>query len=186
VKHHVVTEDELRQFEANVQKIKLSRDGVKKHTGRGAGGGGAVTDRRLGTAVKSGTRTSHATNPLMLALTGQLPSGKNQVQLSFKHGKVHKYPNKTFTNWRAKSYLEILEQRPPGPHLVHTKPVSLTVEYWPGDARTRDVSGQLDALFHLLVYAKVLKDDGLVHDVTWRRQVMNRKFPKVLMTVEVL
>jgi len=67
-----------------------------------------------------------------------------------------------------------------------TTPVRLTCDYWPGDQRTRDVSGQLDALFHLLVYAKVLKDDGLVHDVIWRRHETNKKFPKVVMEICVL
>ena len=129
----------------------------------------------------------HATS-VTLALTGQLPSGKNQVQLSFRNGTVHKYPNKTFTNWRATAHVQLLEQvsqyglRIP----TITTPVRLTVEYWPGDARTRDISGQLDALFHLLVYAKVLKDDGLVHDVTWKRQAVNRTFPKVFLTIEVM
>ena len=47
---------------------------------------------------------------ILLAITGQLVSGKNQVQLLFRRGKVHKYPNKTFTNWRAKAYVQILEQ----------------------------------------------------------------------------
>ena len=129
---------------------------------------------------------SCAPSPLLLTLYGQLVSGKNQVKLSFKHGKVHKYPDKVFTNWRSKSLAQILEQvtvdmlREP----IYISPVHLTVDYTPGDLRTRDVSGQLDALFHLLVYAKVLKDDGLVHDVTWRRREMNRKAPKVVLTIE--
>lgn len=155
-----LTEDDLKTFEANMRKIKAEQPGPAVPASPG----------------------------LCLALTGQLVSGKNQVQLSFKNGRVHKYPNKTFTNWRATAHVQLLEQvsrcatRIP----TITVPVSLTVEYWPGDARTRDVSGQLDALFHLLVYAKVLKDDGLVHDVTWRRQAMNRKFPKVVMELRLL
>jgi hypothetical protein len=64
------------------------------------------------------------------------------------------------------------------------EPVRLTCHYWPGDLRTRDVSGQLDALFHLLVYTKVLKDDGLIYDVVWRRHEINKKFPKVVMDIE--
>lgn len=116
-------------------------------------------------------------------LTGQCPSGKNQVQMLWRNGKVHRYPNKTFTNWRAQAYIQILEQRPPGPHLVQVKPVRLTCLYTPSDRITRDVSGQLDAVFSLLVYAKVLKDDGLVHDVIWHREAMNRKAPKLTLTL---
>jgi Holliday junction resolvase RusA-like endonuclease len=111
-----------------------------------------------------------------------VPSGKNQVQLLFRNGKVMKYPNKTFTVWRQQSCLQIHGECFQAPNI--SRPVSLTCIYTPGDLRTRDVSGQLDALFHLLVYAKVLKDDGLVHDVTWRRQVMNRTAPKVELTIE--
>lgn len=120
--------------------------------------------------------------PFQLALTGQLPSGKNQVQLLFRNGKVMKYPNKTFTNWRAAAMAQITPEFFCAPNIA--QPVSLTIDYWPGDKRTRDVSGQLDALFHLLVYAKVLKDDGLIWNVTWRRHEVNGQFPKVVMEIE--
>ena len=120
--------------------------------------------------------------PFQLALTGQLPSGKNQVQLSWRNGKVHRYPNKTFVNWRANASVEILEQYSAGRTL--TQPVCLTCNYWPGDHRTRDVSGQLDAIFSILVYARVLKNDGLVYSVWWRRHEVNAKFPKLVMELE--
>lgn len=122
--------------------------------------------------------------PFQLALIGQLPSGKNQVQLLFRNGKVRKYPNKTFTNWRAASLAQITPEFFRAPNIA--QPVRLTIDYWPGDKRTRDVSGQLDALFHLLVYAKVLKDDGLVWNVVWRRHEVNKQFPKVIMGIESL
>lgn len=121
--------------------------------------------------------------PLILALTGQLPSGKNRVLIR-RDG--HHYPDKHFTNWRARAYGQILEQvtRPIGKVPLIIMPICLTCDYWPSDHRTRDVSGQLDALFHVLVYAKVLKDDGLIYDVRWRRHDLNKKFPKVVMEVE--
>jgi len=126
-----------------------------------------------------------APSPLTLTLTGQLPGGKNQVQLSFRHVKVHRYPNKTFENWRAKAFTQIMEQADWGRRTIIRVPVRLTVGYTPGDARTRDVSGQLDAIFHLLVYAKVLKDDGLIHELGgWTRHAINRKAPKVELTIE--
>ena len=134
--------------------------------------------------VRLSPASNPAPSPFTLTLTGQVPSGKNQVQLLWRNGKVMKYPNKTFTAWRQQSCLQIHGECFHDPNI--SRPVRLTCVYTPGDLRTRDVSGQLDALFHLLVYAKVLKDDGLVHDVTWRRQPMNRKAPKVEMLVEVL
>lgn len=117
-------------------------------------------------------------------LDGQLVSGKNQVQLLFRNGRVHKYPNKTFTNWRSRCHRALAEQLPSLRYPTITTPVFLTVDYTPGDARTRDVSGQLDALFHLLVYAKTLKDDGLVHHVQWRRHAINRNVPRVQISLE--
>jgi hypothetical protein len=121
--------------------------------------------------------------PFMLSLTGQLPSGKNQVQLLWRNGKVQRYPNKTFTNWRSLSHVQILEQGGI-PSQPITRPVRLTADYWPSNLIVRDVSGQLDAIFSLLVYSKVLKNDGLIYDVIWRRHEVNTKFPKVVMELE--
>lgn len=123
--------------------------------------------------------SAHA--PQTFTLYGQLCSGKNQVQILWRNGQIHKYPNKTFTNWRAKAHLDILSQWIPLPPIE--VPVVLTCQYTPGDLRTRDITGQLDAIFHLLVYAKVLKDDGLVHEVHWTRLPMNRKAPQITLTI---
>ena len=121
-----------------------------------------------------------------LALTGPMVSGKNQIRIAVKQGKIQKYPDKTFTNWRARSYVQILEQANWGSRTMMTCPVNLTVDYWPGDKRTRDITGMADALFHLLVYAKVLKDDGLIRGLVWREHDLNRKFPKVVMEIAVI
>ncbi len=119
--------------------------------------------------------------PLFLSLTGPMVSGKNQVQLLWRNGKVQKYPNKTFTNWRQRALMELLGQdRPSKPIAL---PVSLVCEYWPKDLKTRDVTGMGDAIFHLLVKAGILKDDGLIYDFTWTRHELNRKFPKLLIEI---
>lgn len=158
-----LTEQELDEFH---RRVRISRT-KKEQVGR------STVARRTPKAAKSCTVILH----------GQMPSGKNQVQLSFKNGKLHKFPNKTFTNWRSRCHISIEEQAPRSNYPTITIPVSLVVDYTPGDARTRDVSGQLDALFHLLVYSKVLKDDGLVHHVTWQRMPMNRTHPQVIFTI---
>lgn len=142
-----------------------------------------------GTPVAQATAHRPASSPpfapFQLALTGQLPSGKTSgVKEGYRNdGSKYRYPNKRFTNWRAEALVQLLEQqsRPIQP-LAY--PVSLTCDYWPGDHRTRDVSGMLDALFHLLGKAGVLKDDGLIYNVTWRRHDVNQKFPKVVMELE--
>jgi len=45
-----------------VDRVKASSVGVKEHTPNGGRGGGAVSDRQSGTAVKSSARTSQTTN----------------------------------------------------------------------------------------------------------------------------
>jgi Holliday junction resolvase RusA-like endonuclease len=45
------------------------------------------------------------------------------------------------------------------------------------------VSGMLDALFHLLMHAKIIEDDGLIRDVTWRWQGVSKMCPKVELTI---
>jgi hypothetical protein len=48
----------------------------------------------------------------------------------------------------------------------------------------RDLSGQLDAIFSLLVYAHIVKNDGLIYSCLWRRHAVNASFPKVVMELE--
>jgi hypothetical protein len=173
------TEDDLRRVVRN-KAVRSSTDARRTTVKSGSSCEAAIqqTISRRGESASSPTFA-----PYQLALTGQLPSGKNQVQLLFKNGKVMKYANNTFKTWREQSHAQIIAQANWGARTIIATPVSLTCEYWPGDARTRDVSGQLDALFHLLVYAKVLKDDGLIYNCTWRRHELNRKFPKVVMEI---
>lgn len=116
---------------------------------------------------------------IQLTIQGQIPSGKNQQQLLFRNGKVVKYPNKRFVEWRKDAAMQIIRQRVPG---NLTRPVALACTYFPGDRRVRDVSGMLDALFHLLVHSKILKDDGLIYDVTWTRMAVS-KAPKVMLEI---
>ena len=91
------------------------------------------------------------------------------------------YAAPRFKVWREDAALQVKAQ------VIHKHvkpvdyPVRLKVNYTAGDHRTRDVSGMLDALFHLLVYSAILKDDGLVRDVLWYWEGMDRKCPKVVM-----
>lgn len=124
---------------------------------------------------------------MTFTLSGQIPSGKNQVKTAVVKGRVIHFPNKVFKAWReamlpqlavqAKKYIET------GAVLPVSSTISLECEYTPGDARTRDVSGMLDALFHLIVRAGLLVDDGLVWAVTWRRNEMDRQKPGLRFTI---
>jgi len=115
-----------------------------------------------------------APSPLYLLL-GQLPSGKNAIGIT-RTG--HHYAKPRFREWREDAMVQLKAlgrlTRSPIDYPVHFK-----AWYWAGDRITRDVSGLQDALFHLLEYSKILKNDGLIRDVTWRYQGLNRKNPKV-------
>jgi len=108
---------------------------------------------------------------IAFTLTGQMPSGKNQIQQLWRKGQLKKIPNVRFTKWRTESGYQLIQQRvkPQGP--IST-PVSLSCTYTPGDRITRDVTGMQDALFHLLVWARILTDDGLIYDCLWRRMAV--------------
>ena len=112
---------------------------------------------------------------MTLTLIGQLPSGKNQVQIGFRSGRMFKYPNLRFTRWRADACKQLVGQFQ---DTIGYR-CSMDAHYTPGDLKTRDVSGLLDALFHLFGYAGVIKDDGLIREVHWTEHPLDRKSPMV-------
>lgn len=118
---------------------------------------------------------------MILVLVGQLPSGKNQIKISFRGGKIHKYPDARFVAWREDALKQIAAQR--GTKPTAAMPVHLCVEYVPGDRRVRDVSGMLDAVFHVLAKAKIIDDDGLVWSVEWKRMAINKTNPGAVLTI---
>lgn len=117
--------------------------------------------------------------PSPILLFGQVPGGKNAIGIT-RSGRH--YPNKRFAEWRADAALQIAGVGYVPKHPIDY-PVHLSVKYWAGDRRTRDVTGMGDALFHLLVYVKILKNDGLVRDLTWRWCGVNKQCPKVELTL---
>ena len=116
---------------------------------------------------------------MTFTLKGQIPSGKNAVVVT-RTGM--RFPAKRFKVWREDALKQLAGQMN-----GHTKPLTSTItlecEYTPGDRRTRDVPGMLDALLHLIVKAGLLVDDGLVWGVTWRREAMDRKQPGLRFTI---
>lgn len=96
-------------------------------------------------------------------LSGSLPSGKNAIRIT-RTG--HRYPQPRFTAWRTEA-LHSLKVQLRGQKLPIQGPVSLLVDYVPGDQRRRDVPGMADALCHLLEKAGVLLDDAQVMNLHW-------------------
>lgn len=122
---------------------------------------------------------------MRLVLHGQLPSGKGQIRKTWANGRLIHYPQKRFTDWRKNAVKQLTPQTIKH-RLPFTERLSMNVVYTPSDKRTRDVSGLLDAIFHLLGYAGVVKDDGLIRELHWREQVLNRQEPRVEIEVSLL
>lgn len=129
---------------------------------------------------------SHHEAVMTFQISGQMPSGKNQVQLAIVKGRVLKFPNKRFKAWREGVVPVLMAQRSPGYVWPIRTPVKLSCRYTPGDNRTRDVSGLLDALFHVIVKAGIVMDDGQVRAVEWHPCALDRDSPGLAFQVEVL
>ena len=116
---------------------------------------------------------------MTFTLSGQIPSGKNAVIVT-RTGM--RFPAKRFKLWREDALAQLASQGA-GKQKPIESAVSLECEYTPGDRRTRDVPGMLDALLHILVKAGLLVDDGLVWGVTWRRKELDRGKPGLSFTM---
>jgi hypothetical protein len=108
--------------------------------------------------VKYHMNKGHINMPFVFKLTGQLPSGKNAVQVT-QTGK--RYPNQRFKAWRDEAVNQI------GSVLSIDGPVYMIVEYTPGDRIRRYVPGLLDALCHLVERVGIVQDDAQVTCVQW-------------------
>ena len=101
------------------------------------------TDRRIG---------------LILRLIGQVRGGKNAMGVT-KSGRHYARP--AFKAWRADAVRQIKWQIPT--HFVCiTTPSNVRFDYVAGDKKRRDMTGILDAIFHLLEYCGVIHDDSLL------------------------
>ena len=114
-------------------------------------------------------------------LLGQICSGKNRIIVTRDGRRI---PDKRFVKWRTDAAKQMV-----GNTLLNgqfTTPVRLSVIYTPGDLRTRDVTGMADALFSLLAWTGVVKDDGLIRELHWTEEALNRSEPKVELDVRLL
>jgi len=128
---------------------------------------------------------------LRLVLHGQLPSGKNQVGIRHEASvvrlapaTVRRHPNARFERWRRDAEKQLLPQVGPWrASLPVSVPILMYVWYWPGDRRTRDRSGMLDALFHLLEHAGIIANDRLIEDPLWRTMPLDKQDPRVVIVL---
>lgn len=117
---------------------------------------------------------------MTLLLKGQCQSGKNRI-LTTRTG--HRYPPKRFASWRNEWAQQLQGQF----QEQIAWPVEISVDYTPSDLRTRDIDGMLSALQSVLVYAGVLKDDGLVRGIGyWHEHPLDRTGAGVRVTLTKL
>ena len=119
--------------------------------------------------------------PIVLRINGQVPSGKNAQGLAFRGGRVQKYPRDSFVNWRASFALQARTQTV---ERLLEQPLKATIAYRQKDFIRRDIPGQLDALWHALAYAKILKDDYWIRRLGGLTETLDRENPGVEITIE--
>ena len=92
-----------------------------------------------------------------------------QVTRSGRH-----YPLASFVVWREDVLRQLTRMVVP-----FDCSCSVTVKYWRGDERRRDVPGMIDALWHVFELAKIVTDDKLFEEVHWIPMGLDRKNPRV-------
>lgn len=96
--------------------------------------------------------------------------GKNNFGVTRKG--IH-YPKSGFVKFRNECLSQIYSQKPLKSFL---SPVCMRIWYNPPDKRKRDSTAILDALFHILEKAGILKDDSLVEKIDYQKLNGNYNF----------
>lgn len=123
--------------------------------------------------------------PFTFVLKMQIPSGKNAVQIT-RTGK--RYPGKRFKAWRDAEMLSV-KQKMAATRIKPVSfdgPVSMIVDYVPGDNIRRDVPGLLDALCHLIEKVGLVQDDAQVKCVQWTTFPVQPKRPRCSVSLAAL
>lgn len=113
-----------------------------------------------------------------LTLTGQMPSGKNAVNIT-RSGRH--YPNQRFVVWREKAGWEVKIQLRGQALFPPTARVLMECWYYPGDLRRRDVPGIEDALLHLFGKGQMqlVNDDSQITDQNFHTMELDRVNPRI-------
>ena len=109
---------------------------------------------------------------MVIVIHSQVRGGKNNMGIT-RTGRH--YPNKKFKEWRDDAVLQVLTHK----FSMITEPCVAEIDYFAGDRRRRDVPAILDALFHVLERAGVVKDDCLIEDLIFKKHY-DKENPKVI------
>ena len=95
---------------------------------------------------------------------GAIKGGKNHINIT-RTG--HRYPNRKWAEWRDQVVREIREELKNKEKDMITTPCQMQVIYTPNDAKRRDMPAMIDAIFHCLERAGLVKDDYLIQRLRW-------------------
>jgi Holliday junction resolvase RusA-like endonuclease len=109
---------------------------------------------------------------MVITIKGQVRGGKNNM-LVLRNG-MH-IPSKKFKEWRDDAVLQVLTHK----YTMITEPCMHEIEYFASDHRRRDTPAILDALYHVLERAGVVKDDCLLKDLNFR-QHFDKENPRII------
>jgi Holliday junction resolvase RusA-like endonuclease len=118
---------------------------------------------------------------MVITIKGQVRGGKNNM-LVLRNG-MH-IPTKQFKKWRNDAVDQVIDQiyrheTTTGSFDMITEPCMHEIEYFAGDRRRRDIPAILDAIYHVLERAGVVKDDCLLQDLNFR-QHYDKENPRVI------
>lgn len=117
--------------------------------------------------------------PIQFSFHGKIMGGKNSVLIT-RTG--HRYPNKTWAEWRDRA---VSFFRNPLIKCIEG-PAKITVQYWNGDKRRRDIPAMVDSIYHCLEKSDIVKDDSLFKELHWLPMGYDKKDPRVIITIEEL
>jgi hypothetical protein len=129
---------------------------------------------------KTGRITFIEKKQLRLVITGQTRGGKNSMGVT-RTGRH--YPKKDWAAWRDAAVMQIQAQLPPGFQTI-TEPVNARLEYVASNHRRHDQPAILDAIFHVLERAEIVRDDCLIW-VTNSTRSYDKANPRAVLTFDL-
>ena len=96
----------------------------------------------------------------------------------------HHYPKKSFAIWRDQIVRELHELFPKAKAI--DVDCVITIQYWNGDKRRRDLPAMIDSIFHIMEKAELIIDDSLVKKLHWLPQGYSKQNPKGTIFLETM
>jgi Holliday junction resolvase RusA-like endonuclease len=112
-------------------------------------------------------------------MAGQVVGGKNNLVVT--RSGLH-FPRKEFAQWRDAQVFSLRAQRT---HTPLTSILSMTVGYYAGDKKTRDIPAILDAIFHCLERAEVVVNDSQIKHVMFSTS-LDKANPRAVLNITEL